>query len=57
LGETLRVDQEEVRLGTQAFRPCLKQLAFAAQFVQQLIGQARGVANPQVHVALLGLGQ
>ncbi len=57
LGETLRVDQEEVCLGTQAFRPCLQQLAFAAQFTQQLVGQAGRMAHPQVHVALLGLRQ
>ncbi|MNZ56682.1 hypothetical protein D3C78_746340 [compost metagenome] len=57
LGETLRVDQEEVRLGTQAGRPVFQQLALAPQFIQQLFGQAGRMAYPQVHVAVLGLGQ
>ncbi|MNP53549.1 hypothetical protein D3C76_1480350 [compost metagenome] len=57
IGEALRVDQEKMRFGAQAGRPGFEQLAFALQFFARAFGQARGVADPQVHITLLGLGQ
>jgi len=57
LRKALRVDEEEVCLGAQAGGPGFQQLAFAAQLVQQVITQAWRMADPQVHVALFGLGQ
>ena len=55
--EAARVDQEKMRLGALARGPGFQQLAFLAQFGEFVVAQVRGVADPHVHVALVGLGQ
>ncbi|MCY1353110.1 hypothetical protein D9M69_394410 [compost metagenome] len=54
-GEARRVDQEAVHLGALGRRPGFQQLALAAQFGERGGRQLRVVADPQVHVADLGL--
>ncbi len=55
--EAGRVDQEEVGFGALAGRPGFEQQAFLAQFGQLALAQIAGMADPEVHVALIGLGQ
>ncbi|RMV85936.1 hypothetical protein ALP03_05855 [Pseudomonas amygdali pv. tabaci] len=55
--ETLRVDQEKVRLCPHSGGPGFKGLAFPAQFGDGLRLQFAVVADPYVHVALFSLGQ
>src|SRR5690606_29947308 len=53
--EALRINQKAVHLGTLGRRPGFQQAAFALQFEDGSGWQLRVVADPQVHVALLGL--
>ena len=55
--EAAWVDEEEMRFGALAFGPGLQQLALLLQFGQFVLVQVRGMADPDVHVALVGLGQ
>ncbi|MNE26662.1 hypothetical protein D3C80_1200370 [compost metagenome] len=52
-----RFDQKEMNFGALAVGPCMEQLALALQFGQLRRAQVRGVANPDVHIALFGLRQ
>ena len=55
-GKARRVDQKAVHLGALGGRPAFQQAAFALQLLQGAGRQVRRMADPQVHVALLGLG-
>ncbi|MDT4823812.1 hypothetical protein FQZ97_570510 [compost metagenome] len=55
-GEAGGVDQEEVRLGALAGGPFLERAALALQLGDGGGVQFRRMADPDVHVALLGLG-
>ncbi|MCY1421327.1 hypothetical protein D9M71_369780 [compost metagenome] len=55
--ETARVDQEKMRFGALAGGPGFQQLAFLAQLGEFVFGQVRPMADPHIHVALVGLGQ
>src|SRR5690606_13087131 len=55
LNETLRVDQEDMCLGSLGGCPFLQQAALAVQLLQGLRSQVRAVAQPQIHIALLSL--
>ena len=57
LGKALRVDQKEMRISAQTLRPAFQQLAFFAQLFERSVTQLRAVADPYVHIALIGLGQ
>ena len=53
----LWLDQETMGLGALAGGPGFEQLRLFAQFGEFVRAKVRGVADPQVHIALIGLGQ
>ena len=52
-----RVDQEKVRLGPLARCPGFQQLTLLAQLGEFVLAQIRCVAHPDIHIALVRLGQ
>ncbi|MNJ41686.1 hypothetical protein D3C77_366170 [compost metagenome] len=57
LDEALRLDQKQVGFGALAGSPDFQQQAFLAQLCQFAFAEVGGVTDPDVHIALLGLGQ
>lgn len=55
LGETLRIDQKEVRFAALGRRPGLQEFALAAQFLESLGVQRWIVTDPDVQIAVFVL--
>ncbi|MND87202.1 hypothetical protein D3C81_803810 [compost metagenome] len=57
LNEALRFDQEQMRFSALAGGPDFQELALFTQLRQFVFGEIGGMADPDVHVALFGLGE
>ncbi|MNJ70359.1 hypothetical protein D3C77_668090 [compost metagenome] len=57
LNETLGLDQKQMGLGALTGGPAFQQQTFFAQFCQFAVTQICRMADPDIHIALLGLCQ